>query len=293
MDRLASVNAFIGVVENGGFSAAARHLNVSRTMVSSHVQELEDRLGARLLNRTTRRVSLTEVGRQYYERSIHFLAEIDEAGALQATPRGRLRVHCHPTLARFIAPVVTAYLRDNPDVSVDLRRGDQMIDLLEEEFDLAIRLNVPPDSSLMVRRLATGATYCAALPRISRPIPSRRAPPIFRPTTAFATPSTRSGTSGASSTRTAGRSRRASRETSLRPTWSCDSTLLSPALGWGSFRLSISMRSFEPVPSCRCCVTTQHPSSRSRRSIRTVSIWRRRCECSSTRSPSCSPGATG
>ena len=158
MDRLASIAAFVSVVENGGFAAAARHLNVSRAMVSSHVQELEDRLGARLLNRTTRRVSVTETGRQYYERSTHFLAEIDEAdrsaGALQATPRGRLRVHCHPTLARFIAPVVTAYLRDNPEVSVDLRRGDQTVDLLEEEFDLAIRINVPPDSSLMVRRLA-------------------------------------------------------------------------------------------------------------------------------------------
>ena len=158
MDRLDSIAAFVSVVEKGGFAAAARHLNVSRTMISNHVQELEDRLGARLLNRTTRKVSLTEIGRQYYERSLHILAELDEAdraaGALNATPRGRLRVHCHPTLARFIAPVVTAYLRDNPDVSVDLRRGDQMIDLLEEEFDLAIRLNVPPDSSLMVRRLA-------------------------------------------------------------------------------------------------------------------------------------------
>jgi DNA-binding transcriptional LysR family regulator len=158
MDRLANLTAFVRVVENGGFTAAARHLNLSTTMVSNHVQELEDRLGARLLNRTTRKVSLTEIGRQYYERSLHILAELDEAdraaGALNATPRGRLRVHCHPTLARFIAPVVTAYLRDNPDVSVDLRRGDQMIDLLEEEFDLAIRLNVPPDSSLMVRRLA-------------------------------------------------------------------------------------------------------------------------------------------
>jgi DNA-binding transcriptional LysR family regulator len=158
MDRLASIAAFVSVVENGGFAAAARHLNVSRTMVSNHVQELEDRLGARLLNRTTRKVSLTEIGRQYYERSTHFLAEIDEAdreaGALQATPRGRLRVHCHPSFARIIAPVVTAYLRDNPAVSVDLRRGDQMIDLLEEGFDLAIRQYVPPDSSLMVRRLA-------------------------------------------------------------------------------------------------------------------------------------------
>jgi DNA-binding transcriptional LysR family regulator len=158
MDRLASIAAFVRVVENGGFTAAARHLNVSPTMVSNHVQELEDRLGARLLNRTTRKVSLTEIGRAYYERSAHILADLDEAdraaGALQATPRGRLRLHCHPALGRFIAPVVTAYLRDNPEVSVDLRRGDQMIDLLDEEFDLAVRTHVPPDSGLMVRRLA-------------------------------------------------------------------------------------------------------------------------------------------
>jgi DNA-binding transcriptional LysR family regulator len=158
MDRLACIASFVSVVENGGFAAAARHLNVSRTMVSNHVQELEDRLGARLLNRTTRKVSLTEIGHQYYERSARFLAEIDEAdreaGALQATPRGRLRVHCHPVLARFIAPVVAAYLRDYPEAAIDLRRGDEMIDLLAEEFDLAIRLNVPPDSSLMVRGLA-------------------------------------------------------------------------------------------------------------------------------------------
>lgn len=158
MDHLVNLTAFVRVVENGGFTAAARHLNLSTTMVSNHVQELEDRLGARLLNRTTRKVSLTEVGREYYERSLYILAELDEAdrtvGALNATPRGRLRVHCHPALARIIAPLVTAYLRDNPQVSVDLRRGDQMIDLLEEEFDLAIRPIVPPDSSLMVRRLA-------------------------------------------------------------------------------------------------------------------------------------------
>ena len=158
MDRLASIAAFVRVVENGGFTAAARHLNLSTTMVSHHVQELEDRLGARLLNRTTRKVSLTEIGRAYYERSAHILADLDEAdraaGALQATPRGRLRIHCHPVLALFIAPVLIAYLRENPEVSVDLRRGDQMIDLLEEEFDLAIRPYIPPDSSLIVRRLA-------------------------------------------------------------------------------------------------------------------------------------------
>ena len=79
MDHLVNLTAFVRVVENGGFTAAARHLNLSTTMVSNHVQELEDRLGARLLNRTTRKVSLTEIGRQYYERSLHILAELDEA----------------------------------------------------------------------------------------------------------------------------------------------------------------------------------------------------------------------
>ena len=158
MDRFASITAFVRVVEAGGFTAAARHLDLSPTMISNHVQELEDRLGARLLNRTTRRVSLTEIGREYYEHAVRILADLDEsdraAGALQATPRGRLRVHCHPSLARFIAPVVSAYLREYSEVSVDLRRGDQMIDLLEEEFDMAVRPYMPPDSGLIVRRLA-------------------------------------------------------------------------------------------------------------------------------------------
>jgi DNA-binding transcriptional LysR family regulator len=155
MDRLASTTAFVRVVENGGFTAAARRLNLSATMVSNHVQELKDRLGTRLLNRTTRRVSLTE--RAYYERSLHILAHLDEAdhmaGVLQsdfagAASRSMLSGPCAVHRADL-----TAYLRDYPEVSVDLRRGDQIIDLLEEGFDLAIRPYVPPDSSLMVRRL--------------------------------------------------------------------------------------------------------------------------------------------
>ena len=81
MDHLVNLTAFVHVVENGGFTAAARHLNLSTTMVSNHVQELEDRLGARLLNRTTRKVSLTEIGRQYYERSLRRL-ERDSARAV-------------------------------------------------------------------------------------------------------------------------------------------------------------------------------------------------------------------
>jgi DNA-binding transcriptional LysR family regulator len=150
MDRLASITAFVRVADNGGFSAAARGLNVSPTTVSDQVQALETALGVRLLNRTTRRVSLTEVGREYYERCsqiLHELQEADEvASALQVTPRGRLRVYCHQGLTRFIAPVVTGLLEDYPEVSLDLRSGDALIDLVQEAFDLAIMPFSPMDS---------------------------------------------------------------------------------------------------------------------------------------------------
>ncbi len=110
MDRLASITAFLRVAESGGFTAATRRLNLSTTRVSEQVQALEHALGARLLYRTTRRVSLTEVGHEYYERCSQAVLELDEAdqfaGALQATPRGRLRVYCPNTLDPFVAPVV-------------------------------------------------------------------------------------------------------------------------------------------------------------------------------------------
>ena len=159
MDRLTSLEVFSKVVESGGFSAAGRRLNMSTTMVSNHVQALEDRLGARLLNRTTRKVSLTEVGRAYYDRCIQILADIvqadDVAGALQSTPRGTLRVYTATHIVQFVAPVITEFLAAYPDVKVDLSMGERTIDLIEEGFDVAIRLTPPPDSSLIVRSLAT------------------------------------------------------------------------------------------------------------------------------------------
>jgi DNA-binding transcriptional LysR family regulator len=158
MDRLASITAFVRVAENGGFSAAARSLNISATTLSGQVQALENTLGVRLLNRTTRRVSLTEVGRDYYERCsqiLHELAEAEEAAsALQATPRGRLRVYCHQGLSRFIALVATGFLADYPEVSLDLRTGDVMIDLVQEGFDLAIMPLSLSESTLIRRVLA-------------------------------------------------------------------------------------------------------------------------------------------
>ncbi|WP_424629889.1 LysR substrate-binding domain-containing protein [Bradyrhizobium sp. SYSU BS000235] len=158
MDRLTSLTVFGQVVENGGFSAAARRLNMSVTMVSNHIQSLEDRLGARLLNRTTRKVSLTEIGKAYYERSRQILMDLDEAdriaNALHSTPRGTLRVHTNTHIVRFLSPVFDEYLSLYPGVSIDLATGERMIDMIEEGYDLAIRTIAPPDSSLIIRKLS-------------------------------------------------------------------------------------------------------------------------------------------
>jgi DNA-binding transcriptional LysR family regulator len=159
MDRLTSLTAFVRVVDSGGFSAAGRRLNMSTTMVSNHVKSLEDRLGARLLNRTTRKVSLTEVGKAYYDRCIQILADIEQAddiaGALQSTPRGTLRIYTATHIVPFIAPVVAEFLARYPDVKVDLSMGERAVDIIDEGYDIAVRLTPPPDSSLIVRSLAT------------------------------------------------------------------------------------------------------------------------------------------
>ena len=159
MDRLTSLTAFVRVVDSGGFSAAGRRLNMSTTMVSNHIQSLEDRLGARLLHRTTRKVSLTEVGKIYYDRCIQILSDIEQAddlvGAQQSTPRGTLRVYTATHIVQYIAPAIAEFLGSYPGVKVDLSMGERNIDLIDEGFDVAIRLTPPPDSSLIVRSLAT------------------------------------------------------------------------------------------------------------------------------------------
>lgn len=159
MDRFSSLTAFVRVVECGSFSAAARRLNMSKTMVSNHVQALEDRLGVRLLNRTTRKVSLTEIGKTYRDRATQILADLEEAddvaAALQSTPRGTLRVYCMTHIVPFVAPVVSEFLATYPEVKVELMMGEASIDMIDEGFDIALRLTPPPDSSLIVRGLAT------------------------------------------------------------------------------------------------------------------------------------------
>ena len=158
MDRLKSLATFVQVVENGSFSVAARRLGMSPTMASAYVQALEDQLGARLLQRTTRKVSVTEIGQAYYESAARILTELEEAdrvaGALQSTPRGRLRLHVGTHIVRFVAPVLSDYMKLYPDLAVELTMGERMVDLIEEGFDLAVRATVPADSSLVIRQLA-------------------------------------------------------------------------------------------------------------------------------------------
>ncbi|MCH4544890.1 LysR family transcriptional regulator [Rhizobium changzhiense] len=157
MDRLTSLTVFGRVVECGGFSAAARRLNMSVTMVGNHVQSLEDRLGVRLLNRTTRKVSLTETGKYYYERSSQILAELDEAdrtaGALSTTPRGTLKVYTGSAIVRFLLPVVSEFMELYPSISLDFSVGERMVDMIEDGYDLVMRTVPPPDSSLVARKL--------------------------------------------------------------------------------------------------------------------------------------------
>lgn len=159
MDRLTSLTAFVQVADSGGFSAAGRRLNMSTTMVSNHVQALEDRLGARLLNRTTRKVSLTEVGKAYYDRCTQILAELEQAddiaSASQSTPRGTLRIYTSTHIVPFIAPAVSEFLASYSEVKIDLAMGERAVDLIDEGYDVSIQLVPPPDSSLIARSLAT------------------------------------------------------------------------------------------------------------------------------------------
>jgi DNA-binding transcriptional LysR family regulator len=160
---------FAKVVDTTSFVEAARHFGMSPAMVSKHVRTLEERLGVRLLNRTTRRVSATEVGQNYYERCLRILTELDDAeraaGDLQAAPRGLLRVTAPVSFSfRFLAPAIADYLSAHPDVSIDLNLNDHYVDLVEERFDVALRVGHLADSSLMSRKLCSIAMMVCASP---------------------------------------------------------------------------------------------------------------------------------
>ncbi|BAB53322.1 LysR family transcriptional regulator [Mesorhizobium japonicum] len=169
MDRLESMAVFVKAVDLGSFAAAAVALDLSGPMVGKHVRFLEDRLGVRLINRTTRRQSLTDFGRAYYERCRVVLAEAEAAEALAADqfsePRGRLRVTMPAHFGRHcVTPVLLKLARHYPMLELDLSLSDRFADLAEDGFDLAIRTGDLEDKAgVIARRVARqGMVVCAA-----------------------------------------------------------------------------------------------------------------------------------
>jgi len=159
MSRWDGVEMLTEVVEAGSFSAAARRLNVSKSHVSRSITQLENRLGVQLLNRTTRKLALTEMGEAYYQRCREVVASMEEADQavmeLQATPRGTLRMTVPAGFGEsYIAPAAVAFMQAHPQLSVDLDFTNRTVDLVAEGYDLAIRAGVLKDSSLIARRIA-------------------------------------------------------------------------------------------------------------------------------------------
>lgn len=169
MDRLTSMEVFVRVVECGSFAGAAAAMNLSRGMVSKHVLALEERLSVRLLNRTTRTLNLTEAGAGYFERCRQIVQDAEEAdraaSQLQREPRGDLRINAPMTFGSMhLAPALPDFLCQYPDMSVDLVLNDRVIDLVDEGFDVAIRIARMPDSSLIARKIAPCRMVLCAAP---------------------------------------------------------------------------------------------------------------------------------
>ena len=159
MDRLTEMEAFATVVDQGGFTDAAKKMGISKSAVSKHVSSLEARLGARLLNRTTRRVSPTEIGLAYYDRARRVLNDAGEADALvtsmQSAPSGLLRISVATDFGvNHLSSVLGAFLREFPDITVNMVLNNRYVELISEGFDMAIRIGELEDSTLRARKLS-------------------------------------------------------------------------------------------------------------------------------------------
>jgi DNA-binding transcriptional LysR family regulator len=168
---LSRIRAFVQVFDSGGFSAAARQHGRSKALLSKYVTDLEDYLGVRLMNRTTRKLSLTEAGEAYYREASQLLQQLDELDATisdQTTaPRGLLRVSAPRNFGETtLAPAIFAFLVDHPSVTLDLRLEDRYVDLVEEGIDVALRISTMTDSSLIARKIADMRLQLVASPSL-------------------------------------------------------------------------------------------------------------------------------
>ena len=169
MDRLGAMQVFAQVVESGSFSRAAEHLGLSTSATSRQVADLEAHLHTRLLNRTTRRVSLTESGRAYYERAVQLLTDLEEAEQEAAraavVPRGTIKLTTSVNFGvRQVAPAIAAFLARHAEVRFDVSLSDRIVDLVEEGLDLAIRIGATGSENLVARKLGeTRLVPCASV----------------------------------------------------------------------------------------------------------------------------------
>ncbi|MBL8592644.1 MAG: LysR family transcriptional regulator [Kaistia sp. SCN 65-12] len=168
---LARIRAFVQVFDAGGFSSAARQHGRSKALLSKYVTDLEDYLGVRLMNRTTRKLSLTEAGEAYYREASQLLQQLDDLDATisdqTAEPRGLVRVSAPRNLGETtLAPAIFAFIAKNPLMSVDLRLEDRYVDLVEESVDVALRISTLADSSLIARKISDMRHVICAAPSL-------------------------------------------------------------------------------------------------------------------------------
>jgi DNA-binding transcriptional LysR family regulator len=173
MDRLDDMLAFLRVVDTRSFTGAADKLGVSKSAVSRRMTDLENRLGARLLNRTTRSLSVTEVGQAFYERCSRIVADVEEAeravADLHAEPRGTLKINAPMSFGMIhLAPAIAEFLRRHPGLEIDMDLNDRYVDLIEDGYDVAIRIGRLRDSSLVARRLAVNRNVVVGTPAYFR-----------------------------------------------------------------------------------------------------------------------------
>src|SRR5574340_523475 len=170
MARFADMQVYVSVVESGSISAAAERLNLAKSAVSRRLAELEARLGVSLIQRTTRRLNLTDSGRDYYTRCVAILADVEEAESAVSQAHGALRGRLKVALPLafgllHLAPLIQDFMAQHPDVRFELDFNDRQVDLMQEGFDLAIRIASLEDSSLIARRLAPIRHVVCASPR--------------------------------------------------------------------------------------------------------------------------------
>ncbi len=169
MGGISSIPVFVAVVENSGFAAAARKLGVSKSAVSKRITQLEARLGAQLLHRSTRKLSLTEAGERYFAHAIEALSAAREAEdavlELQGEPKGRLKINAPMSFGRLhVAPLVADFMLHHSKIEIDMIMDDRVVDLIEGGFDMAIRAGTLPDSALVARKLAPCRNVLCAAP---------------------------------------------------------------------------------------------------------------------------------